>query len=75
MEESIPREVLYIADEIFLTGTAAEVTPVKSVDQLDVGEGKPGPITQAIQAVFFGLFDGSQADQWGWLDRVESTTP
>ena len=74
-EESIPREVLYIADEIFLTGTAAEVTPVKSVDQLDVGEGKPGPITQAIQEVFFGLFDGSTADQWGWLDRVESTTP
>ena len=74
-EESIPREVLYIADEVFLTGTAAEVTPVKSVDQLDVGEGKPGPITQAIQEVFFGLFDGSQADQWGWLDRVESTTP
>jgi len=72
IEESIPREVLYIADEVFLTGTAAEVTPIKSVDKIPVGNGKPGPITKSIQKVFFGLFDGSQDDQWGWLHSVEA---
>ena len=70
IEESIPREVLYIADEVFLTGTAAEVTPIKSVDRIPVGDGKPGPVTRAIQDAFFGLFDGRQADDWGWLDPV-----
>lgn len=70
VEESIPREMLYIADEVFLTGTAAEVTPIRSVDQIPVGEGQPGPITRSIQKAFFGLFDGSQADQWNWLDPV-----
>ena len=71
VEESIPREVLYIADEIFLTGTAAEVTPVKSVDRIDVGKGTAGPITKSIQKVFFGLFDGTQEDEWGWLDNLD----
>ncbi len=70
VQESLPRESLYIADEVFLTGTAAEVTPIRSVDRIAVGDGKPGPITQSIQNVFFGLFDGSQADQWSWLDPV-----
>ena len=70
VEESLPRELLYIADEVFLTGTAAEVTPIRSVDQIPVGNGRPGPITQSIQKIFFGLFDGSQTDQWGWLDPV-----
>ena len=70
IEESIPREMLYVADEVFLTGTAAEVTPVRSVDRITVGPGKPGPVTRSIQDVFFGLFDGRQADQWNWLDRV-----
>jgi branched-chain amino acid aminotransferase len=69
-EEALPRELLYIADEIFLTGTAAEITPVRSVDRIDVGSGKPGPMTRAIQDVFFGLFDGSQRDIWGWLEPV-----
>ena len=57
-ETSIPREMLYLADEIFMTGTAAEVTPVRSVDRLPVGDGKRGPITKVLQEAFFGLFTG-----------------
>lgn len=70
VEQDMPRELLYTADEIFLTGTAAEVTPVRSVDRLPVGDGKPGPITKAIQNAFFGLFDGSTEDKWNWLTAV-----
>ncbi|MBL8269839.1 branched-chain amino acid transaminase [Steroidobacter sp.] len=73
-EQSIPREFLYLADEIFLTGTAAEVTPVRSVDKLVVGTGKRGPITEAIQTAFFGLFTGKTADQWGWLELCDDGT-
>ena len=69
-EQALPRDLLYLADEIFLTGTAAEITPVRSVDDIPVGTGKPGPITQSLQASFFGLFDGSTPDQWGWLDSL-----
>ncbi len=67
-EQTIPREFLYIADEMFLTGTAAEITPVRSVDHINVGKGKRGPITEALQSAFFGLFNGRTADQWGWLE-------
>jgi branched-chain amino acid aminotransferase len=70
-ETSIPRELLYIADEIFFTGTAAEVTPIRSVDRLQVGAGRRGQITEKIQKAFFGLFNGQTADQWGWLDYVD----
>jgi branched-chain amino acid aminotransferase len=70
LEQNIPREMLYIADEVFLTGTAAEVTPVRSVDKIPVGEGKRGPITERLQRAFFGLFDGTTADQWGWLEPI-----
>lgn len=70
-EEAIPREFLYIADEMFLTGTAAEITPVRSVDRIAVGEGKRGPVTEALQAAFFGLFNGKTADKWGWLERCD----
>ncbi|MDG3086747.1 branched-chain amino acid transaminase [Vibrio hannami] len=69
-EENIAREALYLADEIFMTGTAAEIVPVRSVDQITVGEGKRGPITEKIQSTFFGLFDGTTEDKWGWLDPV-----
>jgi branched-chain amino acid aminotransferase len=69
-EQNLPREVLYLADEIFFTGTAAEVTPVRSVDQMTVGIGKRGPITTAIQKAFFGLFNGETEDRWGWLEYV-----
>lgn len=71
IEQSIPREMLYGADEMFLTGTAAEVTPVKSVDRIEVGSGnRERPITKAIQDAFFGLFSGKTEDKWGWLDEV-----
>ncbi|WP_027251722.1 branched-chain amino acid transaminase [Photobacterium halotolerans] len=69
-EENIAREALYLADEVFMTGTAAEIVPVRSVDQITVGEGKRGPITEKIQAAFFGLFNGQTEDKWGWLDPV-----
>ena len=70
LEQNIPRELLYIADEVFLTGTAAEITPVRSVDKITIGEGKRGPITERLQKLFFGLFDGSTADRWNWLEPI-----
>ena len=69
-EEALPREALYLADEIFMTGTAAEVTPVRSVDKIQVGAGCRGPITEQLQKAFFGLFTGETADKWGWLTPV-----
>ena len=69
-EEALPREALYLADEIFMTGTAAEVTPVRSVDKMPVGAGCRGPITEQLQKAFFGLFTGETADKWGWLTPV-----
>lgn len=69
-ERDMPREALYTSDEIFMTGTAAEITPVRSVDRKPVGSGKPGPITGVLQKAFFGLFDGSTADTRGWLNFV-----
>ena len=70
VEQTLPRELLYVADEVFLTGTAAEITPVRSVDRQPIGNGQRGPITAALQERFFGLFSGSTADRWGWLDPV-----
>lgn len=69
VEQAIPREMLYAADEIFLTGTAAEITPVRSVDTLSVGNGER-PVTSKLQSMFFGLFSGETEDEWGWLDPV-----
>lgn len=68
-EQAIPRELLYLADEIFLTGTAAEVTPVRSVDRITIGTGKRGPVTETLQSAFFGLFTGKTPDKFGWLER------
>ena len=70
-ETSIPREMLYLCDELFFTGTAAEVTPIRSVDRITVGAGHRGPITEKLQRAFFGLFSGATHDQWGWLDYVD----
>jgi len=70
-EEPISRESLYLADEFFMTGTATEVVPVKSVDGLPVGTGSRGPVTEALQKAFFGIFDGTTEDKWGWLESVE----
>ncbi len=69
--QSMPREMLHFADEMFLTGTAAEITPVRSVDRIPVGAGTVGPVTKAIQSAFFGLFSGATTDEWGWLDPIE----
>jgi branched-chain amino acid aminotransferase len=71
VEQALPREMLYFADEVFMTGTAAEVTAVRSVDRKPVGSGHPGPITRQLQQDFFGLFDGRTDDRWGWLTPVE----
>ena len=71
VETKIPREQLYIADELFFTGTAVEITPIRSVDKITIGAGTKGPVTAEIQKAFFGLFDGSTKDSWGWLESVE----
>jgi len=70
-EETIARDALYLADEFFMTGTATEIVPVKSVDGIQVGTGSRGPVTKALQEAFFGIFDGTTQDKWGWLDSVE----
>jgi len=70
-EQTLPREALYVADEVFMTGTAAEVTPVRSVDRTPVGDGRRGPVTSALQRAFFGLFTGETEDRYGWLERVD----
>ena len=70
VERDMPREYLYLCDELFMCGTAAEITPIRSVDGRPVGTGKPGPVTRRIQDLFFGLFDGATADKHGWLEKV-----
>jgi branched-chain amino acid aminotransferase len=72
---SISRDMLYLADEIFMCGTAAEVTPVRSVDRIPVGSGTRGPITQAIQERFFGIVSGEIEDSHGWLTPVPAWQP
>lgn len=69
-EEILPREALYLADEIFMTGTAAEIVPVRSVDGIVIGDGKVGDITQRLQQAFFGLFVGETVDYGQWLTPV-----
>ncbi len=71
-EQVLSRESLYLADEVFMSGTAAEITPVRSVDGIQVGIGRCGPVTKQLQQAFFGLFTGKTEDQWGWLDPVNS---
>jgi branched-chain amino acid aminotransferase len=70
VERDIPREYLYLCDELFMCGTAAEITPIRSVDGRQVGAGKPGPVTRRIQELFFGLFDGTTPDRYGWLEPL-----
>jgi branched-chain amino acid aminotransferase len=70
-ECALPREMLYLADEAFFTGTAVEITPIRSVDRLPVGSGRRGPLTETLQSAFFGLFNGTTPDKWGWLDQVD----
>jgi branched-chain amino acid aminotransferase len=70
VERDLPREYLYLCDELFMCGTAAEITPIRSVDGRQVGNGKPGPVTRRIQELFFGLFDGKTQDKYGWLEPL-----
>ena len=72
IETIVPREMLYIADEVFFTGTAAEVTPIRSVDRIVVGAGQRGPITEKLQKEFFAIIDGKKADRFGWLTPVKA---
>ena len=69
-EQPLSREILYLADELFFTGTAAEITPIASIDDIPVGPGHRGPVTERIQDLFFGLFDGRTEDRHGWLEPV-----
>ncbi len=66
-EQNISRELLYIADEVFFTGTAAEITPIRSVDRIVVGKGQPGPVTHALQDRFLQIVQGHADDKYGWL--------
>lgn len=70
-EEQIPREMLYMADEIFFTGTAAEVTPIRSVDKITIGNGKRGPISEKLQKSFFEILKGEVDDEFGWLTYLK----
>jgi len=71
-EQSIPREMLYLADEMFFTGTAAEITPIRSVDRIEIGAGHRGPLTKQLQDAFFGLFNGETEDRNGWLEGLDA---
>jgi branched-chain amino acid aminotransferase len=75
VEQVLPRELLYVADEVFFTGTAAEVTPIRSVDKITVGKGKIGPITKSIQEEFYGIVRGEKPDRYNWLTPVPVKQP
>jgi branched-chain amino acid aminotransferase len=70
-EQDLPREMLYVADEVFFCGTAAEITPIRSVDKIAIGSGKRGPIATAIQRAFFDYINGAVPDRHGWLTYVD----
>ena len=72
-ETQIPRERLYTADEVFFTGTAAEITPLRSVDGIGIGSGRRGPVTARLQDAFFAITSGKVADRHGWLTPVNPT--
>jgi branched-chain amino acid aminotransferase len=72
-EGAMPREMLYIADELFMTGTAAEITPIRSVDRIQVGQGGRGPITEKIQKVFFEITKGEREAPGDWLTYINAS--
>jgi branched-chain amino acid aminotransferase len=74
-EQMIPREMLYIADEVFFTGTAAEVTPLRSIDRITIGAGRRGPITKRLQEEFFAILSGAKPDSHNWLTPVSVASP
>ena len=70
IEQNVPREALYLAEEVFFTGSAAEITPISRVDNITIGDGVAGPMTRALQKAFFGIVKGEVEDQYGWLTHV-----
>jgi branched-chain amino acid aminotransferase len=75
VETIIPREMLYIADEVFFSGTAAEITPIRSIDRIMIGKGRRGPVAEALQKAFFGIVNGTRPDEHGWLSPVHISQP
>ncbi len=71
-ESVIPREMIYVADEVFFVGTAVEVTPIRSIDKITIGSGVAGPVTRRIQEEFFALTSGKKADRHNWLTPVNA---
>lgn len=71
LEERIPREMLYLADEVFFSGSAAEVTPIRSIDKIEIGSGRRGSVTEKIQSEFFSIVDGKTEDKFNWLSYIE----
>src|SRR5947199_12529 len=72
VETIIPREMLYIADEVFFTGTAAEITPIRSIDRIKIGSGRRGPIAEQLQHAYFGVINGTREDKYGWLSHIHA---
>jgi branched-chain amino acid aminotransferase len=70
IEDTIPREMLYLADEVFFTGSAAEITPIRSIDKITIGEGRRGPVTHRLQEAFFAIINAEAEDRFGWLAYV-----
>jgi branched-chain amino acid aminotransferase len=75
IEQIIPREMLYICDELFFSGTAAEITPIRSVDKIIVGKGSIGPVTREVRKEFYGIVNGTAEDRFGWLTPVPVKQP
>jgi branched-chain amino acid aminotransferase len=75
VETIIPREMLYIADEVFFSGTAAEITPIRSIDRISIGKGRRGPIAEKLQKEFFAIVNGTRPDRHGWLTAVPVGQP
>ena len=75
VEALVPREMLYIADEVFFSGTAAEITPIRSIDRIAIGRGRRGPITERLQKEFFAIVSGAKPDRLGWLTAVRVGQP
>ena len=74
-ESIVPREMLYIADEVFFSGTAAEITPIRSIDRIQIGKGYRGPIAEKLQKEFFAIVNGSKHDRHQWLSVVNAPKP
>jgi branched-chain amino acid aminotransferase len=75
VEQMVPREMLYIAEEVFFCGTASEITPIRSIDKIAINNGVTGPVTLALQHEFYGIVDGTMPDRHGWFTKVQVQEP